>query len=409
MRVILVDNYDSFTYNLYQLIGEVCGQPPTVVRNDTPWADIRFDEFDAAVISPGPGRPDRDRDFGVSARVILDSGLPVLGVCLGHQGLCHLFGGEVVSAPEPMHGRISSVRHTGVDLFAGIPSPYRRRALPLAGRHVASGRARGAGVDRRRRRDGRAPPPPAVVGRAVPSRVDQQHLRPRAAGQLLRPRRGRSASAVAPARTAEAEHPRYDLHVQHLDVHPDALTAYTSLFAGGDQGFWLDSSSVVDGLSRFSVMGNGDGPLAEHVTYCVADGEVVVRRADGTAERVRQQFFDYLDDQLRAREVPAPAGLPFEFNLGYVGYLGYELKAETGGTDAHRAETPDAALLFADRALVLDHKTRTSYLLALSIAGDAAGTAEADGLAGDDRAGPDAPFPPLPPIRPRLPRCQARP
>ena len=135
-------------------------------------------------------------------------------------------------------------------------------------------------------------------------------------------------------------------------------------------------------------MGNGDGPLAEHVTYSVADGEVVVRRADGTAERVRQQFFDYLDDQLRARAVPAPAGLPFDFNLGYVGYLGYELKAETGGTDAHQADTPDAALLFADRALVLDHETRTSYLLALSIAGDAAGTAEADGLAGDDRGGP---------------------
>jgi para-aminobenzoate synthetase len=133
---------------------------------------------------------------------------------------------------------------------------------------------------------------------------------------------------------------------------------------------------VVEGLSRFSIMGNGDGPLAEYVTYRVAEGEVV-RRADGTAEPVRQPFFDYLDDQLRARAVAAPAGLPFDFNLGYVGYLGYELKAESGGTDAHRADTPDAALLFADRALVLDHGTRTSYLLALSIAGDAACTAEA--------------------------------
>ena len=98
----------------------------------------------------------------------------------------------------------------------------------------------------------------------------------------------------------------------------------------------------------------------------------------GPPSGFEQQFFDYLDDQLRARAVPAPAGLPFDFNLGYVGYLGYELKAETGGTDVHASDTPDAALLFADRALVLDHETRTSYLLALSIAGDAAGTAEAE-------------------------------
>ena len=400
MRVILVDNYDSFTYNLYQLIGEVCGQPPTVVRNDTPWADLRFDEFDAAVISPGPGRPDRDRDFGVSARVILDSGLPVLGVCLGHQGLCHLFGGEVVSAPEPMHGRISDVRHTGVDLFAGIPSPFEVvRYHSLAVTSLPDELEELAWTD-----DG------VVMGvrhRHLPLWGVQFHpesISSTYGHELLANffalAADQSASTLAPARTAETEQPRYDLHLQHLDVHPEALTAYSSLFAGGEQGFWLDSSSVVDGLSRFSFMGNGDGPLAEHVTYSVADGEVIVRRPDGTAERVRQQFFDYLDDQLRAREVPAPAGLPFEFNLGYVGYLGYELKAETGGTYAHQSDTPDAAMLFADRALVLDHKTRTSYLLALSISGDAAGTAEAKAwlamTAEAVRALPAAPTDPAP-------------
>jgi para-aminobenzoate synthetase len=398
MRVILVDNYDSFTYNLYQLIGEVCGQPPTVVRNDTPWTDLRFDEFDAAVISPGPGRPDNDRDFGVSARVILDSGLPVLGVCLGHQGLCHLFGGEVVSAPEPMHGRISSVRHTGVDLFADIPSPYDVvRYHSLAVTSLPDELEELAWTD-----DG------VVMGvrhRYLPLWGVQFHpesISSTYGHELLANFFALAAvwAASAPPRTAEPEQPRYELHVQHVDVHPDALTAYSSLFAGGDQGFWLDSSSVVDGLSRFSVMGNGDGPLAEHVTYSVADGEVVVRRADGTARRVRQQFFDYLDDQLRAREVPAPAGLPFEFNLGYVGYLGYELKAETGGSAAHQSETPDAALLFADRALVLDHATRTSYLLALSISGDATGAADANAwqarTAEALRALPAAPTDPAP-------------
>ena len=374
MRVLLVDNYDSFTYNLYQLIGEVSGQPPTVVRNDTPWTAIRFDEFDAAVISPGPGRPDRDRDFGVSARVILDSGLPVLGVCLGHQGLCHLFGGQVVSAPEPMHGRISDVRHTGADLFAGIPSPFEVvRYHSLAVTALPEELEELAWTD-----DG------VVMGvrhRRLPLWGLQFHpesISSTYGHELLANffalAADHSASAVAPAHTAEPQQPRYDLHVKHLDVHPEALATYTSLFAQGDHGFWLDSSSVIDGLSRFSFMGSGDGPLAEHVTYSVADGEVVVRRSDGTTERIRQRFFDYLDDQLRAREVPAQQELPFEFNLGYVGYLGYELKAETGGTDAHQSDTPDAALLFADRALVLDHATRTSYLLALSISGDAAGT-----------------------------------
>ncbi|MDT4902827.1 MAG: para-aminobenzoate synthetase [Pseudonocardiales bacterium] len=376
MRVLLVDNYDSFTYNLYQLIGEVCGQPPTVVRNDTPWADIRFDEFDAAVISPGPGSPDKDRDFGVSARVIRDSGLPVLGVCLGHQGLCHLFGAKVGLAPEPMHGRISAVRHTGVDLFAGIPSPYdvvRYHSLAVTSLpdelEALAWTEDGVLMGVRHRHL------PLWGVQFHPESISSTYGHDLLAN-FFALAAGRS-TALAPAHTAEQEHPRYDLHVQHLDVHPDAMAAYTSLFAGGEKGFWLDSSSVVDGLSRFSVMGNGDGPLAEHVTYSVADREVIVRRADGTAERVQQQFFDYLDDQLRARAVPAPAGLPFEFNLGYVGYLGYELKAETGGTAAHQSETPDAALLFADRAVVLDHNTRTSYLLALSISGEEATTAEA--------------------------------
>ncbi|KAA0110633.1 aminodeoxychorismate synthase component I [Mycolicibacterium sp. P1-5] len=371
MRVILVDNYDSFTYNLYQLIGEVNGQPPTVVRNDTPWADIRFDEFDAAVISPGPGRPDRDRDFGVSARVILESGLPVLGVCLGHQGLCHLFGGSVVNAPEPMHGRISAVHHTGIDLFAGVPSPFDVvRYHSLAVTSLPEDLEELAWTE-----DG------VVMGvrhRRLPLWGLQFHpesISSTYGHELLATffalAADHSASAVSTP-TADAESPRYDLHVERLDVQPDALAAYSSLFAGGAYGFWLDSSSVIDGLSRFSIMGNGDGPLAEHVTYSVTDSTITVRHSDGTTKRIRQSFFDYLDDQLRAREVPSPDALPFEFNLGYVGYLGYELKAETGGTAAHQSDTPDAALLFADRALVLDHATRTSYLLALSHSCDSA-------------------------------------
>ena len=123
-RTLLVDNYDSFTYNLFTLLAEVNGEPPTVVHNDVEWSSIPWSDFDNIVISPGPGRPDRKRDFGISARIIRETELPVLGVCLGHQGLCQLFGGNVVLAPEPMHGRVSLVDHDGSELFAGIPSPF---------------------------------------------------------------------------------------------------------------------------------------------------------------------------------------------------------------------------------------------------------------------------------------------
>ncbi len=372
MRTILIDNYDSFTYNLFQLIGEVYGRPPTVVRNDVDWSDIRIGEFDGAVISPGPGRPDRDRDFGVSARVIRESGLPVLGVCLGHQGICHLFGGRVSNAPQPMHGRISQVHHSGVDIFAGLPSPFPAvRYHSLAVTALPDDLEELAWADdgvlmgvRHRHR-------PLWGVQFHPESISSAHGR-----ELLANFRDLAlAQSSDPPVWRTADGPpvsRYQVHVRRLDLLPEALAAYQSLFAGAEQSFWLDSSSVVEELSRFSFLGSGSGPLAEHASYSVADGEVLVRRPGRAPERIKQQFFDYLDEQLRSRATRAPVGLPFEFNLGYVGYLGYELKAETGGSDAHQSETPDAAVLFTDRALVLDHQERTSYLLALSATGDRA-------------------------------------
>jgi para-aminobenzoate synthetase len=366
MRTILIDNYDSFTYNLYQLLGEVNGQPPLVVRNDTHWSDVPAADFDSVVISPGPGRPDRNRDFGVSASAILDSGLPVLGVCLGHQGICHLFGGEVGLAPEPMHGRVSEIHHTGVDIFSGLPAPLSVvRYHSLAVTSLPDEIERIAWTD-----DGvvmgvRHRDRPLWGVQFHPESISSSHGRELLANfrdLALARRRGPGA---APASTHE-EGVSHRVHVRRLPTLPDPATAYRELFATGEHSFWLDSSSVIDGLSRFSFMGNGDGPLAEYVTYRVADGAVLVRRQQGTEERVVQPFFDYLDETLRNRSAAAPPGLPFEFNLGYVGYLGYELKAETGGTAAHAAESPDAALLFVDRMLALDHLEGTAYLLALS-------------------------------------------
>ncbi|WP_320069079.1 aminodeoxychorismate synthase component I [Micromonospora sp. RTGN7] len=387
MRTLLVDNHDSFTYNLFQLLGEVNGQPPVVVPNNADFASVDFADFDSVVVSPGPGRPERERDFGLSARVIVESGLPVLGVCLGHQGICHLYGGVVGLAPEPRHGRISAIHHRGVDLFAGVPSPFdvvRYHSLVVTELPDDL-------VDTAWTADGllmavRHRTRPVWGVQFHPESVSTEHgrallanFRDLALAHRARPVAGRNPVVPRPRRDAEppstvpgAAAPAgtaYELLVRELPFVPDPVAAYRDLFAAGPHGFWLDSGQVVEGLSRFSYLGNGAGPLAEYLTYRV-DGEELTRSRGGTAHRERGGFFDHLEGQLRARAVPPHPGLPFDFNLGYVGYLGYELKAETGGDQAHTADTPDAALLFVDRMLALDHRTGRSYLLSLARPGD---------------------------------------
>jgi para-aminobenzoate synthetase len=124
LPVLIIDNYDSFTFNLVHAVAAITGEMPIVVRNDEmDWDEIRGLDFSHVIISPGPGRPDRERDFGVSSDVILNAAVPVLGVCLGHQGIAHLFGGQV-SQVEPVHGQLSEVIHDGDELFRGIPQRF---------------------------------------------------------------------------------------------------------------------------------------------------------------------------------------------------------------------------------------------------------------------------------------------
>ncbi|WP_071189052.1 aminodeoxychorismate/anthranilate synthase component II [Trichormus sp. NMC-1] len=126
--IIVIDNYDSFTYNLVQYLGELAADFPIasdlkVFRNDKITVDeIQALNPDAVVISPGPGRPE---DAGISLDIITELGasLPILGVCLGHQSIGQAFGGKIVSAPELMHGKTSQVSHTGVGVFLGLENP----------------------------------------------------------------------------------------------------------------------------------------------------------------------------------------------------------------------------------------------------------------------------------------------
>jgi anthranilate synthase component 2 len=129
MKVLLIDNYDSFTYNLYQYMGEILSGSQkeftlNVIRNDeSSLVEIRNMQYDRIVISPGPGDPKDIEYFGVCSEVILELGktIPVLGVCLGMQGIAHYFGGRVVRANIPKHGKTDKISHDSKGVFQDLP------------------------------------------------------------------------------------------------------------------------------------------------------------------------------------------------------------------------------------------------------------------------------------------------
>mgnify|MGYP001792629469 CR=1 FL=1 len=123
MRVLVIDSYDSFVYNLVQYLGEL-GADPVVVRNDEiTVADAVALSPDAVLLSPGPGRPESSGILCDAIPAFAAERVPVLGVCLGHQAIGHVYGADVVRAPSLMHGKTSPVEHRGEGVFAGLPSP----------------------------------------------------------------------------------------------------------------------------------------------------------------------------------------------------------------------------------------------------------------------------------------------
>lgn len=421
IRTLLIDNTDSFTLNLFHLLAEVNGCAPTLVPND--WAEFELsvlDEFDNVVISPGPGTPERPADFGICSEVIEHSPIPALGVCLGHQGIAHVHGGAVVHAPEPRHGRVSQISNTGTELFAGIPSPFsavryhslavtelpadleatawsedgviqalRHQTKPQWGvqfhpESIASDEARTllqnfaeltVAWNRREQHKNDLATSEDWVGRGVVSDGDLPT--------------GTCAVPDLYQATTSLPDPRHH-YILDADVLPKKFSderLFAELFGDEPEAVWLDGNLPGNDSSRFSTMGAPTGPLSKVATASVSEGTVEVRSAGGESENSIQSsgFFDWLNAELAdatvavaGSEIEAPGvdatspdastesmDLPFEFQLGWVGYLGYELKAEVGSPNQRESDLPDAVMMFLDRALVIDHVTKSIHLLAL--------------------------------------------
>lgn len=408
MNTLLVDNHDSYTYNLYQLIAGVTGTPPVVLVNDDErLARLDPRAFDACVISPGPGRPHREADTGHLSGFLSRAGLPVLGVCLGHQIIAHAAGAAVGSAPAARHGHVTTVKQCspGDPLLRGLPpefSAVRYHSLcvrePLPPSLEVTARAEDGVIMALRHKTlprwgvqfhpesvateygrelianfaalaGHPVEPPAreSVNLTVPE--PRHSPEPKGRGEEWTEERGAQRRATRERLASERPGGEWRLIGRALRLRANPEVLFSVLFGSSASGFWLDSSMAQPGLSRFSFMGDTAGPLSETLTYSAGDGNVIVTDAEGIRTEPGSMF-DVLERRLAERRLPSGAegvdgGLPFGFTGGYVGYFGYEMKADCGAPTPHRADTPDSVWIFADRLVAVDHETGVTYLIAV--------------------------------------------
>ncbi len=390
VRTLLVDNYDSYTYNLFQMIAQINGAEPLVVRNDDPVLrdDAFILQFDNVVISPGPGHPQDGRDFGDAARLLSLPDLPVLGVCLGHQGIALFHGAEVRSAGVPRHGHLSQITHTGEGVFEGLPQDFTAvRYHSFAVDSLASTSLEAIawaedgeimGIRHINR--------PHWGVQFHPESVATEHGA-RILENFRDLTRGRTATRRDLSVTSPDGEGPFVVRMSTVEREVDAESVFIGLYGDSAHSFWLDSNRCERGLARFSYLGDASGPLSEVLSYSVTDDVVVVDSADGVQSLVEGNIFDVLSRRLAESRVELDA--PFDFNGGYVGYFGYEMKAHCGFTNRHKAETPDAQWMRADRFVVVDHVEHRTYLVALCWPG-AESVAEADAWLADTAAAVDA-------------------
>jgi para-aminobenzoate synthetase len=386
MRTLLVDNHDSYSYNVFHLLAAACGDEPVVVNNDAvSWRVLSRENFDAIVLSPGPGRPERWHDFGVCRDILRYSEVPVFGICLGHQGIGNLLHGGVNRAPMAMHGRLSRIHHDGTGLFEGVPQDFevvRYHSLAITSPMGPEGHETAwaddgvvMGIEHTTRPMWGVQFHPESVatehGRKIAENfyaLAERHL---AAASRTAPHGGGAVQMQRPASApvAEPERPRR-LIVRTLEGQAPTEQLYERLFADAETSFWLDSADAPTWLAQCSFLGTTAGPDACSLEYDVDAGEVRVRR-DGTESVRRSSIFELLGREMREIAVQPPPSVPRGLVGGYVGYLGYELKADCGSPNVHSSDMPDAAMMLANRIVAVDHANLCTHVIALAAEDDA--------------------------------------
>lgn len=377
VKTLIIDNYDSFTYNLYQLVATVNGVEPVVIKNDEySWHDFLDLEFDNIIISPGPGHPANEADFGICQRVLQHYQGPILGICLGHQGLCATYGAKVIAAPLPMHGRRSPIIHEQHDvdgsLFEKIPSGFnvvryhslmvKAESLPDCLQVIAT--TTDGIIMAVRHRDkphyGVQFHPESILSDGGHQLLDNF--------RMITMRKKRHS-------------PQKNNQNRHLKIYVDAIPVdeirsqqiYQELYAKEACAVWLDSDSstkentdeeTLENQARFSIMAAPSGPLSYHVSYNVAEKKLCQKK-NGETQQLTMSIYDFLESELNYYQLETDS-YPFPFKGGFIGYFGYELMAETINVKSKKESAyPDAQFLFVDRFIVLDHQQQKINVVCL--------------------------------------------
>ena len=314
-RVVVVDHHDSYTWNLVHLLASVTGELPEVVQHDaTSVAHVL--SFTHVVLSPGPGHPADPVDFAVGTEVLRTARIPVLGVCLGMQGLVTAYGGLVERVP-PAHGDVAEVTHDGTGLFAGIPSPY-----PVVRYHSLAAT--------------RVPDELAVTARCTGEDGAEVVMAVRHASRPLHGVQFHPESILS-------EHGARLVTNFLGDVVTDPVERFVAMAAEHERCFWLDGGGARPWSGRRSLLGWLDEDDVS-LTYDAARGEVV-RHRGGTETVVG-------DDVFAALEAEAAGDGP---DVHWVGYLGYASRPDLPALVDPADPMPTAVWMRTTHVDVIEH------------------------------------------------------
>ena len=417
IKLLLVDHYDSFTYNLADLLARYCTEPPDVMFADDPRVLSGINAYDGIVLSPGPGHP---RDYPASVEIVRQFPRPILGVCMGHQvlALAHEGASSIVRAPSPIHGQIHSLNVTAptndplwgsIDLDPPVATRYHSLAVDLTSSNpqsslIATATTRNHPCVLMGLRHASLPHfgvqfhPESIRSEALGRQLVENFCRYVAATSTSSSHRRHQRHALkSPAalscllnkqeKVRTSPYTVYILKVPNLPLNganfsPSQL--FDTFLSGKNYSFWLDrESSECDGVS---ILGSG----RRRVEYWRSGNGREIKVVDGQTIQVHKNkdILSYLEEHPPVRSIQMLSGdalesstkldaseneLPFDFCGGHVGYLGYEVRHDTApkvSNASTAADHPTAAFIWADRSFVFDHEKSEWYLVGVAEQGN---------------------------------------